>query len=266
MAIKRLVLQVKAKGMLGAALKLATIELLQQPTEPELSEFTELVCPNDFKRTKYVPASYLCECGASFGHWSKLARVLKGTRKILEMAKLSKGNGEIESAELTCMGFQEFVKQGYADALPKEDAERPIKATDDESKKNLFKLLVANQIDKTAIIVKWNDTHEQKIALLTTSPSGKVVLRRIIPSNLVRVKDPGIYLDPTQITKEDVAEAQEFLKSYVPKATPETFDVDDYRVQAVTVEATAKATTAPAKQQAMAELLQVAKAKKKVSK
>ena len=286
MAVQKLVLEAKVGAMMGLPLKIATINLLQQATEPELSDWTQLMCPQDFKKPKYIPARYECDCGFKAGHWSALARVINGTRKLLEIPKLTKGNGEVEHAQVSCMPFEEFVKQGYIDALPKEDAERPIKAADDESRDNLFKLLTAQEIDKTAIIVKWNDTKEQKIALLATTPSGKIVLRRVIPSNLVQIKEAGMYLDKTQFNpphnhadakdctekcpnfraKQDLEQARQFLKEYIPKANPKTFEVDDYRVQAIKIEATTRATSAPAKQQAMAELLQVARAKKKEKK
>lgn len=263
MTIKKLALQVKVAGMMGGMLKIATVELLQQPTEPELSDYTELVCPNDFKKTKYSPATYTCDCGFVASHWSKLLRVIKGTNKEVEIPKLSR-DAETQTATVTQMPFAEFIKAGYADALPKEDAEKPISPLDDTSRETLNKLLVAHQMDKTAIIIKWNDTKEQKIALLTTSPSGKVVLRRIIPSNLIQFKKIGMSIDPTKITKEDLTEARTFLKQHVPKANDKTFEVYDYRIQALTIQATSGkiAKTASQKQQNMKELLQLARAKK----
>lgn len=314
MTIKKLALQVKVAGMMGGLLKLATVELLQQPTEPELKDWTELVCPNDFKKPKYVPATYKCECGFEAQHWSKLLRVKAGTTTEVEIPKLTR-EGDIQTAMVTQMAFADFVEAGYADALPKEDAERPIRPLDDTSEETLNKLLVANQMDKTAIIVKWNDSKEEKIALLTTSPSGKVVLRRIIPSNLVQVKTLGMQIDPTKIgelteeektflsnpcldtlkslkyenienfksdtavkknfevlrdlikdtaLKRDLEEARTFLKQHVPKAKNETFEVKDYRVQALTIEATTgnKKIVASQKQASLKELMQQQKAQK----
>lgn len=230
---KQLVIRAELMGM---GVDIATIKIGGYARQPDLRSWTDLVCPEDFKKPTYHSSNYKCECGATYTTWQKLLRVKKGTTDPVEIPKLTKGNGEIERAKIYTMSFAEFSK--YADAMDPKEPERYVTAKDESTQENLVKLLLAQEIDKTAIIITFNDTTEQKIALLTTTVSGRIVLRFIIPTNLVQLAE-SMLVDKTKLTEKDIEEARMFLKQ-IPKATEETLSVSDYRVESIGVVGTKK--------------------------
>jgi len=230
---RKLVLRTEVMGF-GA--DIATIKIGGYAKQSELRDWTELICGKCGDKPTYYHSRYDCECGAKYTTWQQLKRVFKGTKKAVEKPKITKGNGELERAKLFTMPFAEFSK--YVDAQDPKEPERFVTAEDDTSKTNLYKLLVAHEIDNIAIIITFNDTYEQKIALLTTTASGRIVIRFIIPKNLVMLKE-SLMLDKTKLTEKDIQEARMFLKQ-IPKATEENLCVDDYRIGSLEVKGTEK--------------------------
>ena len=123
----------------------------------------------------------------------------------------------------------EFARK-YVDATRKDEGEKGVVLTDSASEKNLFKLLVAVEQLRYVIIAKWNDTNEEVVGLLTVSQSGRILIREIIPSNLVQVRET-LFIDRKAITKAEEEEAKMFVEHFIPKATDETFAVADYRAR-----------------------------------
>lgn len=132
-------------------------------------------------------------------------------------------------AKLSYLTSEEFAKE-YVDATRKDEGEKGVVLVDNAGANNLFKLLVAVEQLKYVIIAKWNDTTEEIVGLLTVSASGRILIREIIPSNLVQVKDT-LFLDRKAITTEEVEEAKGFIQTFIPRATKATFEVHDYRAQ-----------------------------------
>ena len=220
--------------LMGYPVNIATIKVGSPATEAGLSDWTDLVCPEDKRKPKYMPSAYECECGFRASSWQKLTRVLKGTTKMLQIPKLAKGNGEVEVADMFRISMKDFIELGVADCIDSKDAEHPVLCDDKESAKNLFKTLVAQESGQSIIILRWNDTTEQVIAMLSLTPSGRIVLRKLIPKNLVRGLEAGLRLDRTAITESDVEQAKMFLKQ-LPEATEQTFEVNDYRTEQFSV-------------------------------
>jgi len=221
---RKLVLQAV---VMGFSANIATIKIGNPAKERALSDYTDLLCPQDKKKPHYETSHYRCDCGFSTTTWQGLARVLKGTTTPFEMPTLTKGNGEVEIAKIFKMTLAAFAKiSDYVDA---KDAEHPVTAEDEGSIVNLYKLIVAQTETGHVIILKWNDTKEEIIALLTTTLSGKIVVRKIIPPNLVIVGE-SLMLDQSKMTKQDIEEAKLFLKQ-IPDATDEVLTVTDYRMK-----------------------------------
>jgi len=210
---------------------------------------TDLVCHKCNQKPEYK-GGYVCSCGEKYGHWKALKRVLKGT--FTELVKNRLSNEKETMADLYKMSLTEFAE--HVDATR---AEHGITVKDESSSKNLYKLLVATKKLEVAIIVIWKDTYEEKIALLTTSLSGRIILREIIPRNLAILRET-LKVDKSKITATDVKEAEEFLKQ-IPDATHEMFDVSDYRTT-LTVPQKVQAVKAPEQVQDLKTIL--AKAKK----
>jgi hypothetical protein len=209
---------------------------------------TELICPQCGNKPQW-DGKYLCRCcplcgktmeavvvdekgtinykcsehgwqdPTTYKHWSQLKRVLPDGREIVK-PKLT--SGEDVEAEVYVMDKAEFSK--YADATL---TEYGIVVQDSNSALNLKKLLVAlNKLNKV-IIIHYNDTYEEKIAVLTISLSNRVVLKELIPLNIADIRET-MKVDFTGITDSDIAEA-EALVNQLPKAEEQLFYVNDYR-------------------------------------
>lgn len=121
------------------------------------------------------------------------------------------------------MKREDFAR--YVDATK---AEKGVTQVDSGSSHNLFKLLVASERAGYVIIVRYNDTTEEVVALLKVSASGRVILQEIIPKNLVQLKQT-LMLDTSQISDQEVLEAKAFVEQFLPTATEKTLEVSDYR-------------------------------------
>lgn len=224
MAKRKLNLRAKAFGFETVIAKISIAKLADEIKADGTT--TDLVCPKCNQKPAYK-GGYECTCGEKFGHWKALKRVLKGTFQELVKNRLS--NEKETMADLYKMALADFAE--HVDATR---AENGITVKDEPSAKNLYKLLVATKKLSVAIIVLWNDTYEQKIALLTTSLSGRIILREIVPRNLAVLRET-LMVDNSKITEQDVTEAEAFL-GQIPEATHEMFDVTDYRASLTVAE------------------------------
>ncbi len=216
---RRLKLVAKVSGF---ATPIAEVSIQNFASEAELKDWTELVCPECLKPTKYQGGGSACKAHGSFSWWGKLARVVKGTTTKVAMPKLVK-EGEITQGTLFKMKREDFAK--YVDATK---SEKGVIVTDSGSAHNLFKLLVATESLGYVIIAVYNDTTEQVIALLKVSASGRIILQEIIPLNLVKVKET-LMLDRSEISEQDIEEAKGFLQAFIPDAKEQNLKVSDYR-------------------------------------
>ncbi len=207
-------------------------------------EGTELLCPECGVKPDWV--GYRCpKCGKTYPSWSGLRRVHRGTGEPFVKPRLTKPKEKV-MAQAYIMPMTEFSER-YADATL---TEYGVVVKDENSAMNLMKLVVAVERLGQVVILKFNDTYEQRIALLTMSASNRVVLREIIPLNLLEAEET-LRVDMSRITERDVEEAQALLKM-LPKATEETLKVEDYRTIGV-VEAEER--VKPPKVQELAEIL-----------
>lgn len=245
MKARKLVLEAT---IMGYPTNIATVRIGFPAKEMCVGEYTELVCPNDNKplgksapkpaektekKTEPAPQPekrepmYRCTCGFTATTWQQLKRVVKGTSEELQMPTLTVGNGEVEKARIFKIPEQALAKSPlYIDPS---DAEHPITIEDEGSMVNLFKTMVAARVRKEVIFVRWNDTKEQVIAMLTTTRSGDIVLSKIIPTNVVRIGN-RLSLDETKVSEKDRKEAEMFLDKMIPQAERKDLEITDYRV------------------------------------
>jgi hypothetical protein len=224
--MKQRTLKVVADVM-GMQTSIAVLKIQAFATEPELREWTDLVCPKCNEKPKYSGATYECNCGAQYSWWGKLKRVLKGTVTEVLMPRLL-GSDEEAVAKLYKMDIATFSK--FVDATKEE---RGVTVKDESSATNLFKLIVATEKLGMVLIVRYNDTTEEVVALLTQSVSGRIIFKNIIPINLLQLKET-LKLDMSAISQKDIEEAKGFL-NIIPEASAETLKVNDYRVGALNV-------------------------------
>jgi len=191
-----------------------------------LEQETELICPACGKKPPFK-GGYDCECGAHYGHWSQLKRVLKGNGE--EIVKERFTSGEDVTAEAYIMGTEEFAK--YVDATA---CEYGVIVKDETSAVNLKKLLIATKNLNKVVLIRFKDTYEERVAILTTSISGRIILKDLIPLNLADIKET-MKIDLETVSKEDLAEAEQFVKR-LPVAKEEMLNVSDYRTKGISKE------------------------------
>jgi len=191
-------------------------------------QYTEMVCPKcNQKPSREGGSVYRCSCGFEASSWQKLKRVIKGTFKEVAKRRLESGSKETY-ADLYKMRLKDFAK--FVDATREEHG---VTVEDKASAMNLFKLLVAAKREiageRWVIVAFWKDTYEEKIALLTTSVSGTVILKEVIPRNLALLRET-LKVDESEITEKDVEQAKALLMQ-VPEAKDDMFSVKDYRAE-----------------------------------
>ena len=227
MAKKILMLRTKAFGFQQVIAKVAISKLADEIKADRTT--SDLVCPECKQKPGYISSRYECSCGFKASSYQKLLRVIKGTFKAVVKERLA-AEKEDTYAELYKMRLQDFAK--FVDATK---AEHGLNVKDEGSAKNLWKLLVASKKEisgsRWVIVAFWNDTYEEKIGLLTTSISGRVILKEIVPRNLALLRET-LLVDEEKISEQDVKEAEMFL-SQIPEAKDEMFDIKDYRSELV---------------------------------
>jgi len=213
-----------------------------------LTAKTELVCPRCGNKPKWE-GGYTCICCPYCGkpmetvvvdekgtvnykceehgwqdpsyykHWSMLKRILPDGTEV-KKEKLITG-GEVE-ADAYIMPIDEFTK--YTDATL---TEYGVVVQDETSARNLKKLLIAIRNLGKVIFLRYNDTYEQRVCVLTTSISNRIILKELIPLNLADIRET-MRVDLSQITEKDISEAEAFIKQ-LPPATEQLLYVSDYR-------------------------------------
>lgn len=215
-------------NVMGMQTAIAEVRVQNFAKEPELKDWTDLVCPKCNTKPSYQGAIYKCpKCGETFSWWGKLKRVIRDTVTEVVMPKLL-GSGETATAAIYKMDLVTFSK--YADATKQE---KGVTVKDDASARNLFKLLVAMERLGQVMILRYNETTEEVVAVLTTSVSSRVILKEIIPVNLAELKET-LKVDMSRVSEKDVEEAKAFM-GLIPEAREEQLKVSDYRVNAVKV-------------------------------
>jgi len=217
-----------------------------------LTASTSLVCPNCGNKPKWI-GGYECtccpQCGkpmkaevvdekgtvnykceehgwqepSYFNHYSKLKRLLPdGT----ELTKEKLNTGEDVDADAFTMDIMEFGK--YADATL---TEYGVIVKDETSARNLRKLLIAMRNLGKVILLHFNDTYEERVAILTTSISNRIILKELIPQNLADIRET-MKIDFSQVTDKDISEAETFIKQ-LPKADESLLYMHDYRIKGI---------------------------------
>jgi hypothetical protein len=185
---------------------------------------TTLVCPECGEKPKFS-GGYHCEiCDKDYNHWTKLRRILTATHEIIERDRLI-DKGEIPKAHIFVMDSKEFADR-YADATMNEYG---IVTNDPTTAKNIRNLVIAVDRLGKVVIVRFNDTYEERIALLTRNESNRVILREIIPLNLALIQET-MRINMESVTDKEVEEASQIVKM-IQEADQETFIVSDYRTK-----------------------------------
>jgi len=162
-----------------------------------------------------------------FNHWSQLLRVNKATGEPIVKTKFTEAGKDVV-ADAFIMDLKEF--SNVADATLNEYG---VVVTDETSARNLWKLLIATKNLGKVVFIRYLDTYEERIALLTTSISNRIILKEIIPMNLAQFKET-MRVNFSEVTEKDVAEAEQFVKM-LPTATENLLNVSDYRTKGINV-------------------------------
>jgi len=162
-----------------------------------------------------------------YNHWSQLLRVDKATGEPIVKTKFTE-DGKPVVADAFIMDLKEFST--IADATLREYG---VTVTEEASAQNLRKLLIATKNLGKVVLIKYFDTYEEVVAILTTSISNRIILKEIIPLNLLDQKET-MRINLSGVTEKDVAEAEQFVK-LLPIAKEDLLYVSDYRTKGVEV-------------------------------
>jgi len=216
MRSRKLKISVKVGGM---KLPIATIVI--KKFADMLTPQTKLVCRECGKEPVYA-GGYKCECGKEYKHWSQLKRVLPSGKEVVK-ARLIPEKADLE-ADAYVMDKEEFAK--YVDATL---AEYGVSVKDQTSADNLKKMVIALTNLNKVIVLKFADTYEERICILTLSASGRIILKEIIPLNLLKLEET-LRADLKGLKPEEIAEAEAFIKQLPKVSSEEIFKVNDYRI------------------------------------
>jgi len=229
----------------GMTMPLATVTI--QKFADFLVPETELVCPKCNQKPSWK-GEYICSCGQHYRHWSMLKRVVKATGEEIVKEKFTDGKSPVV-AQAYMMELEEFVK--YVDATCNEYG---IVVKDETSARNLKKLLIATKNLGKVVLIRFKDTYEERVAVLTLSLSNRIILRELIPLNLANIKET-MRVDLKEVSEQELEEAEAFVKM-LPPAKEELLNVSDYRTVGISEK------KAPPKVIELEQIIQRAKAKK----
>ena len=196
------------------------IEKFADVIEPE----TELLCPK-CKQKPIWNGGYDCQCGEHYTHWSRLLRVVKATGEPITKTKFTN-----EKEDVVADAFIMDSKQ-FSEIVDATLTEYGVVVSDETSARNLKKLLVATKNLGKVVLIKYLDTFEERIAILTTSISQRIILKEIIPLNLADIKET-MRIDLSNVSEQDLAEAEQFVK-LLPLAKEDLLYVSDYRTKGI---------------------------------
>lgn len=107
-------------------------------------------------------------------------------------------------------------------------AEKGVLPEDAATARNLKKMLVASLKLGQIAVLRWNDTYEEVVGTLSLNVDHTVILRELIPDNLLEVSDAVLKVDMKEVSDKEVAEATQLI-NMLPQADDSTFIVNDYR-------------------------------------
>jgi len=176
------------------------------------------------KETDVVEHSqlYECPCGLKASWWGALKQVVRATGEVIEKARLTEPK-EVPDAPLYKVPLERF--RAKVSATLEDNAVIP---EDPTSAKNLAKLIIAQTMLGYVVVTKFNDTYEERVCALVLNPDETIVLKELIPDNLVEFNDEVLKADKNAVTPQEVEEAKAFL-NLIPEAPDSVFTVNDYR-------------------------------------
>jgi len=235
----------------GMEMPIATVRI--QPFADVIEPETELLCP----KCKQKPAwkgGYDCICCSKCGkpmekviddqqrvswkcaedgfqepshynHWSQLLRVVKATGEPIVKTKFTNEKEDVV-ADAFIMDMKQFSE--IADATL---TEYGVIVSDETSARQIKKLLIATKNLGKVVLLKYLDTYEERVVILTTSISNRIILKEIIPLNLADIKET-MHIDLSNVSEQELAEAEQFVK-LLPAAQQEMLNVSDYRTKGI---------------------------------
>jgi len=217
--------------------------------EPE----TELLCPKCKQKPKWN-GGYDCTCCPKCGkpmehvvvdektvnwkcpedgyqepshyhHWSQLMRVVKATGEPITKTKFTS-----EKEDVIADAFIMNMKQ-FSEIVDATMTEYGVVVSDETSARQIKKLLIATKNLGRVVLIRYLDTYEERVAILTTSISNRIILKEIIPLNLAEIKET-MHIDLSNVSEQELAEAEQFVK-LLPEAKEDLLYVSDYRTKGI---------------------------------
>jgi len=195
---------------------------------PKCGKPMEAVVVNEKGTVNYKCVEDGWQDPSHYNHWSQLLRVNKQTGEPIVQTKYTE-DGKDVVADAYIMDLKDFSE--VADATLNEYG---VVVTEQTSALNLRKLLIATRNLGKVILIHYFDTYEERVAILTTSVSNRIILKELIPLNIAKIKET-MRIDLTDVNEKDIAEAEQFVKM-LPTAKQDLLCTTDYRAKGLKLE------------------------------
>jgi hypothetical protein len=242
----------------GMTMPLGTFKIATFAGKYNYTSATTLVCPSCKEKPDSVPQYHCPRCNKDYTSWAKLLRVDKVTGEpvVKDVLHDSKDPPQANLYKLPIADFQ----SRYSDATAED---KGIEPADAMSAMNLQNLIVATERLNYVIVLKWTEKYQENVAILTLSPSNRVVLKEVIPRPIAQLK-PTKTVDMESITEQQITLARQLIDQ-IPEVTDEVMTVEDFRTYGLDEEAITVTEPVPVQDlaailQQMQEAEQVAKA------
>lgn len=195
----------------------------------EYTKATKLVCPDCKQEPESVPQYHCPRCDIDYSSWAKLLRVDRQTGEPVDKPVLY-DEKDPPKATIYKMPVDEFQNK-YSDATADDKGVEP---TDAMSAMNLQNLIVATERLAHVIVLKWKEKYQENVAILTLSPSNRVILKEVIPRPIAQLKSTMV-VNMEAVTEQQITLAQTLI-AQIPPITDEVMTIGDFRTYGMSSE------------------------------
>lgn len=184
---------------------------------------TVRTCPDCHVAVEHIEHEYVCpQCGTKFKSWYELDRSIKTSEGLKALP--TRDTVKTERVELKLLALSEV--RGLVTS-----AEYAIVPEDEEGEENLQKLgNMLKKFGKVAVFkICFMKRGRKHIMYLTVSDDSMIVVREIVPLNLVEPLPHGVVFCSPEVDEEKIEE----LMSAMPKADKEDLSVVDNVIKAL---------------------------------
>lgn len=198
---------------------------------------------------RYAAYCYVCpQCGAKYSDWRQLIEV--DARTLNPIVEMIPGS---DKGVMYLYAFDEYELEG----IELVDIETyTIIPLDSQTKKNVIAFAKGSGLGGKILIGKWHDGRIWHVAYFDLTPQGRVVLKEVIPANILEVTSRPLDVSVSEVSEKDIEAARQLIDKFVKsEASPgEVLSVKDWRTGEQPKPEEAKKPKVPSLQEVLAKL------------